>query len=470
MFRVTGAGLLLSCAMVMHGAAAAPQGAPAFKHIVIIVQENRTPDNLFGSNPVFEPGVDLARTGTNSQGQQITLTAEPLAGCYDISHRHAAFKDLFDGGKMDGADQEPVSARQGCSIPANPQFKFVANGRREVQPYFDIARQYGFANRMFQTNQGPSFPAHQFIFGGTSAPHETSPLFVAENVQNIRLGAGCVAPPRQRVKVIDAAGSETSNPPIYPCLDHATLVPLLDQAGMSWKYYINTLQDSALWTAPAAVRSTCGARQIGKTLRCMSATYLAHVDRRQAQVLADIGACRLPNVSWVIPDAADSDHAAINTGMGPAWVVSIINAIGTRQICGDGDDYWKSTAILITWDDWGGWYDHVKPYHSGGWGSKNWGAGYTYGLRVPLLVVSAYTPAGYVDNGNHDFGSILHFVESNFSLGHIGPGNYADAWADDLSAFFTLGSPRDFALLAAQIGPEHFFVARRSAAGPDDDD
>jgi phospholipase C len=443
---------------------------PQFKHIVIVVQENRTPDNIFGSNPQFEPGVDIATTGVNSRGAKISLTATPLAGCYDLGHSHPDFVNLYNGGKMNGANLETVKRERHCTLPANPQFKFIDNAHGEVQPYFDIATQYAFANRMFQTNQGPSFPAHQFLLAGTSAPHEDSPLFASENMRNHNLAAGCVAPPSQRVSLIDANGNERTNAPIYPCLDHPTLVDLLQNADLGWKYYINTLTAGSIWTAPAAVSALCGAVKVGKSLQCESNLYTQHVDARQAQVLADIAACKLPSVSWVIPDAADSDHAVLNKGTGPSWVASIVNAIGTQAACPNGDLYWHSTAILIMWDDWGGWYDHVPPYHTGGWGgTQNWGAGYTYGLRVPLLVVSAYTQAGSVDNGNHDFGSILRFVESNFGLGLIGPGFYADAQADDLSAFFTLTSPRSFKTVAAKFPPEYFHTVKRSNVGPDDD-
>ena len=106
-------------------------------------------------------------------------------------------------------------------------------------------------------------------------------------------------------------------------------------------------------------------------------------------VLADISNCNLRSVSWVIPGGQNSDHAGDpnNTG-GPAWVAAIVNAIGNHPSCPNGEVYWHNTAILITWDDWGGWYDHepptILPLPQGD---------YQYGFRVPLIVVSAYTPA-----------------------------------------------------------------------------
>ena len=105
-------------------------------------------------------------------------------------------------------------------------------------------------------------------------------------------------------------------------------------------------------------------------------------------------------------------------------------------------NYWQNTAILVTWDDWGGWYDHVSPLAN----NTGWCGSYCYGFRVPLLVISAYTPA-MADNQTHDFGSILHFVESNFGLASLG---YADAFADDLSEFFVPGKPRQFLRVKAR--------------------
>jgi phospholipase C len=443
---------------------------PTFRHIVIIVQENRTPDNLFGSNPTFEPGVDLAVSGEDSTGAIIPLTGVPLAGCYDLSHSHASFVVMYHHGKMNGADHVVASTDLHCPIPPYPQFKYVDNGAGAVQPYFDIARAYGFANRMFQTNQGPSFPAHQFIFGATSAPTSQSRFFAAENMVDSNSVAGCVAPIGQRVALIGAAGQEDAAPPVYPCFVHDTMGDLLDRSGISWKYYNNTTQTSSIWNAPAAMAEICVPEiQTGARV-CAGSSYAAHVTSVQAQVLTDIAACKLPAVSWVIPDAYDSDHAEVNAGTGPAWVASIVNAIGTQPSCAGGDNYWQDTAIFITWDDWGGWYDHVPPYHVGGWPDEDWGAGYIYGFRVPLLVVSAYTAAGHVDNANLDFGSLLNFTEKNFGLRRIGPGFWADAHGGSLDGFFGLSSPRPFTAIPSPLPAAYFLHAPRSRVGPDDDD
>ena len=472
----TKAKLVLASALLAVTATA--QAATVFKHVIFVIQENRTPDNIFGSFPTFEHGVDIHTSGVNSHGQTIPLTAEPMDGCYDISHGHAAFEEMLNK----GADDEPLDTIEtGCAVPADPQFKYVDNSTGEVQPYFDIAANYGFASRMFQTQQGPSFPAHQFLFGGTSSPTTDSPLFASENMLNEHEDAGCIAPADQTVKLIDGTGSETTNAPIYPCFERPTMGDLLDTAQLSWHYYTPT--PGSIWTAPDAVNHVCGAAIVNGALQCEGKDWTdgSVVPFNPALVLSDINECKLAAVTWVIPTGEESDHATITDGTGPAWVASIVNTLGEQPTCEpSGENYWHDTAIIITWDDWGGWYDHVKPplIKVQPKSPPAWGDGYTYGFRVPMMVVSAYTPAGYVDNDLHDFGSILYFIEKNFGLGFIGPGdtiysNYADyqegARGDDLHKFFPLPSPKPFVPIAAAQSPAFFLNRPLSVAPPDNE-
>ncbi len=473
--RVVTASLLLAFA----GQAPA-QSAPAFKHVVIVFQENRTPDNLFGSNPTFEPGVDIATSGVTSRGKTVALGPVAMDGCYDIAHTHAAFEYALNL----GFDAEPLDISS-CTqaLPPDPHFKYVDNSTGEVQPYFDIAKANGFANRMFQTNQGPSFPAHQFIFSGTSSPAPGGDLFAAENMAigspNFKgNNAGCIGPSGQTVAIIDAAGSETQHRPLYPCFEHQTLGDVLSAAkpALSWRYYAP--MPGSIWTAPDAIRHICQARNVGGVPTCTGAEWTANVvSDNPAQVLTDISGCNLPNVSWVIPTAAESDHAAINNGSGPQWVASIVNAVG-NQTCPGGEAYWTDTVVLIAWDDWGGWYDHVKPFEVNT-NQNSWGSGYTYGFRVPLLVVSAYTNPGTVSNDVFDFGSILYFVEQNFGVGFIGPGTttfsqYADYHAakppfGNLASFFNRTTPKPFGQIPTTMSAKDFLRAKPSIVGPDND-
>jgi phospholipase C len=128
-----------------------------------------------------------------------------------------------------------------------------------------------------------------------------------------------------------------------------------------------------------------------------------------------------------------------------------VNAIGHSP-------YWPNTVILVTWDDWGGWYDHVAPTIINS---------YEYGFRVPLIIISAYAKRGYVSHVHHDFGSILKFVEEVFRLPSLG---YADSWADDLSDCFDYTQPfKRFRTIQAPHGPDYFLNDKRPAEDPDDE-
>jgi phospholipase C len=155
----------------------------------------------------------------------------------------------------------------------------------------------------------------------------------------------------------------------------------------------------------------------------------------------------------------------VNDGGGPSWVASIVNAIGISSACDGGAGYWRDTAIVIVWDDWGGWYDHEQPTIL-----AQPGGDYQYGFRVPLVFVSAYTPAGYIDNARHDFGSILRFVEHNFGI-QEGALNFADSRAmNDLSGFYNFSlTPRVFQPIPAPKNALFFLRDRRKPTDPDDD-
>jgi phospholipase C len=433
------------------GSATSARSAPPsnpIQHIVIIFQENRTPDNLFQDPVLIKNGADIASSGVNSLGQTIPLIPGPLANSYDLGHGHPDFVSMYDNGKMDGADKIPCVP----SCPANAQFMFVQ--QQDVQPYFAMAEQYTFGDRMFQTNQGPSFPAHQFIIAGTSAPTATSTSFAAENPDLDPVG--CVAAPTNSVAIIDAQGNETSRE--YPCFEHPTLIDELDAKGISWRYYTPSLGIAdSIWSGPNAIKHLCQPQTVNGTLTCTGSDW-ANVSIAKAKVLADIANNQLPQVSWVIPNGQYSDHALSNDGSGPSWVAAVVNAIGNSS-------YWFNTAIIITWDDWGGWFDHVPPkvINDG----TSWGSGYVYGFRVPVIVVSPFARAGFVSHNTHDFGSILKLIEETFGLSSLG---YADSRADDFSDCFDFSqSPIKFQTIPAPLGPGAFINDTRPPVAPDDD-
>ncbi len=524
-----------------------------FQHVIIVVQENRTPDNLFGGVPganglpPFEPGVDLAIAPPSDKNNNLGGQPWCLGSCFDPGHESRAWHSQHDSG-LPGRSQNPggcgktppkgtlvtycnllgtevITPQPVCNsngdndwpacfapyqnqiaLPAWPEESYVGyyydqtwnNGNGTYQhvldPYVSIATQYGFANYFYQTNQGPSQPAHDFLFGGTSAPAGDSSQpyynwFVADNPTGTISTSGCEAASGQTVALRNPDGNvyDGSYPPyqevdLYPCFNHNTLSDLIEGSGLTWQYYSN--QSGNIWTAPNGIQHIC--LPLDQNGNCNNSDFTNHVVPTK-NFFADFPSggtnltvprthCTLPSVAWIIPDGASSDHAGFKNDNvqthsgdiegGPNWVASIIDAVGNAQcVEPNGKSPWYDTVILVVWDDWGGWYDHVMeigpngqqvgvPYQdnffvngqNGGDtctpeyeppNGQFWGCGYTYGFRVPFLVVSAYTqnvvsgactigancypPNGdgtaNVDPYRHDFGSILAFIEYNFGMG-----------------------------------------------------
>jgi len=408
-------------------------GTPPVQYVIVIMQENRSTDNLFHGLP----NADIADSGMNSKGQKIALTSIGLVNDYDPVHQHPDFVVQYDGGKLDGADLVRIKCgpkAKHCP-PPNAQFKYVVP--KQVAPYFQMAETYAFADKMFQTNQGPSYAAHQFIISATAAPDSTSTLFASETPNGG--SAGCAVHPNVWVQMIDPLGHETLLR--YPCFEHATLTDLLDNQQLTWRYYAEAA--AGLWNGPNSIAHIRNGPDWSNDI----------IDPEQ--VLTDISQGQLSNVSWVTPRHPDSDHPGTNNGTGPSWIASIVNAVGASS-------YWNSCAIFITWDDWGGWYDHVKPPVINS---------YEYGFRVPLVIVSPFARPGYVSHATHDFNSIVRFVEEDFGLPSLG---FGDAHSDDLYDVFDFGqAPRPFHNIAAPHDA-HYFLTRKKIpirpSLPDDDD
>ncbi|HTX58168.1 MAG TPA: alkaline phosphatase family protein, partial [Verrucomicrobiae bacterium] len=164
---------------------------------------------------------------------------------------------------------------------------------------------------------------------------------------------------------------------------------------------------------------------------------------------------KLPAVTWVVPDAIDSDHPGDASDTGPSWVASVVNAIG------QGPD-WKSTAIVVVWDDWGGFYDSEPPPQLDFTG---------LGIRVPCIVISPYAKKHYVDDTQYEFGSILKFIEQTFGLPPLGPTalGYTDTRATSITnAFDFTQAPRSFTPIPAPYPPSYFLHRPPSHKPPDD--
>jgi trimeric autotransporter adhesin len=461
MSAATGQTVITASVGSISGSATLAVLVAPIQHVVIIFQENRTPDNLFQDPVLISRGADIASSGMDSTGHTIPLKIASLNADYNPGHDHGSFNRMCHLNsvsgqcRMDGADLISVSCSAGATDCPAPHLQFGYVDPSQVQPYFQLAEQYTFADRMFQTNQGPSFPAHQFIISGTSAPSAGSNLFAAENPN---ISAGCDAPARSTVRLIDPAGKENSNAPIYPCFEYQTLTDLLEAKGHTWRYY--TPSSPAIWTGPNAIQHICGPNAgPPNATACVGSDWINNVVLDQRKVLSDITTNQLRDVSWVVPSGQASDHPAGNDGSGPSWVASVVNAIGNSS-------YWANTAIFITWDDWGGWYDHVAPPQVL-LNCAQWGCGYVYGFRVPLIVVSPYAKAQHISHKQHDFGSILKFIETTFSLPSLGK---ADVPADDLSDCFDFSqAPLPFQTIHAPLGPDFFLNDTRPPTDPDDD-
>ncbi|MBV8344761.1 MAG: hypothetical protein JO190_07180 [Candidatus Eremiobacteraeota bacterium] len=409
-------------------------GKGKIKHVVIIFQENRTPDDLFNGLP----GADTKRFGLNSAGQHVKLQPVSLTAKYDVDHEHRAFVVEYDNGLMDGFNLERSNCGHSqCTLKYTRAYAYVP--RTEVEPYFTMAEQYVFGDRMFQTNEGPSFPAHQYILSGTSTIRAGSSFRASENpyAANQTLTGGCDSPKGSLVVLIDAGGGENSE--AYPCFNRPALSDLVEAKSLTWRYYLGNVAPG-LWNGPDAIRH----------IR-FGLEYAKNVVAPPAQVLKDVASGDLADVAWVTPTGKASDHAGNTNGSGPSWVASVVNAIGRSK-------YWDDTAIFVTWDDWGGWYDHVKPpqYNS-----------YELGFRVPLIVVSAYARGGYISHKQHEFGSILKFTEEALGLGSLGT---TDVRADDLSDCFNFArTPRKFKTIPAKLPASYFLNQPASNESPDDD-
>ncbi|MGB6601894.1 MAG: alkaline phosphatase family protein [Candidatus Cybelea sp.] len=391
------------------------------QHVVIIVQENRSVDDLFQ----FLPNINVRSYGPGSHGKgHIKLQSESLTAPYDVSHIHQAWLTEYNNGRRDGFDQ--ASCKGTC--PNDAAYAYVPQS--DVQPYYTLAETYTFADKMFETDQGPSFPAHQYLVSGTSTVSDGSRYKASENTKDPsgKLVGGCDSPSGSLVQEITPQGKEPLSLRTFPCFQRQSLMNEMDAAGVSWRYYQAT-SGAGLWNAVDAIQSIWSNKS----------EMAANVVTPPSQVLTDIANGQLADVVWVTPTKAASDHPKNNDGSGPSWVASVVNAVGSSQ-------YWNNTAIFITWDDWGGFYDHVTPtiYNS-----------FELGFRVPLIVVSPYAKTGYVSHVRHEFGSILKFTEATFGLPSLGT---TDERADDLSDCFTFSKkPKPFARIRSKYPPSYFF-------------
>jgi phospholipase C len=366
----------------------------------MIVQENRSFNNLFATFP----GSDGTTTGQAEaepacgirSNQAISLQETPLVRKHDLVHTYQAYKVSRRDGNMDGFDA--VYTRNEPEPECTGPYEYV--NPSSIQPYWFMAGAYVLAEHMFTTEGSNSFTAHQDLIRGGTIVQPGEALVDTPTCGVATCWWGCDAPLGTKTSLIGESGVYENHKGPFPCSndfpsEYATLRDLLDAAHLSWKYYTpgQSDVDGRLFTAFDVVYPVRHGDEWG-----------TNVDWPETKIFNDISAGTLPAVSWVIPVKEDSDHPGVRTDNGPSWVASIVNAIGESSS-------WDSTAIIITWDDWGGFYDNLNPPQLGYGG---------LGFRVPAIIVSPYAKHGYVSQTYYEFGSIIKYIEENWNLPSLG--------------------------------------------------
>jgi phospholipase C len=213
----------------------------------------------------------------------------------------------------------------------------------------------------------------------------------------------------------------------------------MDKIGLSWGYYASKIYgDGGIWSAYQNISQIYSGPDWKKD-----------VISPQTNFFSDVANGKLRSLSWITPTCENSDHAGCGSKTGPSWVASLVNAIGESR-------YWDNTAIFVFWDDYGGWYDPEPP------------AMLDYdglGIRIPLLIVSAYAKSGYVSHTHYEHGSILRFVEETFGLPALAVSDKRAAAPDD--AFDFNKPPRKFETVPSEHGIEYFMRQPPDHRDPD---
>jgi phospholipase C len=406
------------------GASAAPSlpagepiaGSP-IRHVIVLVQENRSFDNLFASSILARggpyPGADTSKT-TTVDGKSLSLKPVPFEYPADPSHSHSSLLAEWDKGKMDGFAKDVVRTVLGIPKPL-ADFPYAYLPDTETTIYHLLAGRYALADENFATRLVPTFPSHYTLATAQSriAGNPNSSIW------------GCDAKPGTTVPIF-GEGETMIYPGVFPCFDQMTIGELLDASHVSWRYYTgayNNVVDPAVNIYEAFHKIRYGP------------DWQRNVITPSGTILNDIHNCNLSQVSFVMPNWLNSDHAGNLSGSGPGWVGSIYLAIVQSQHAAPACNYYKDTAIILTWDDTGGWYDHVPPPPGPD--------GTSWGFRIPIVVISAWARSNYdpqhpqatpfVSHTRRESTSIIKFIEKNWAIGNLGQRDVTD---DDLSDMF----------------------------------
>src|SRR3954466_12213125 len=383
-------------------------GIHHIKHVVVIMQENRSFDSYFGTYPGAD-GIPM------KSGVPTVCVPDPthqtcIRPYHDAANRNAggphdhrdAVSDI-NGGKMDGFIIRARRGRHlacvanvdtpGCSLAPRTPDVMGYHDAHELPNYWSWARSYVLQDHMFESDTSWSLPAHLYMVSGWSAhcANRGDPMSCTPAVQ----GPG----PRP-----GEPQNQTGAVPDYAWTD---LTYLLHKDHVSWRYFVFK------GAQPDCADNAMLCKAVGQNARTPGIwNPLPYFDTvrqdRQGENIAPFNDFlreakqgTLPAVSWLTPAQSVSEHPPGRVSRGQAYVTSVVNAVMRSKD-------WSSTAIFLTWDDWGGFYDHVKPPSVDKFG---------YGLRVPGIVISPYARRGYVDHQTLSFDAYLKFIEDDFLQG-----------------------------------------------------
>lgn len=351
------------------------------QHIVFIMKENHTFDSYFGSFP----NVNGATTGlVKVNGVDQTI---PLNPALDISagycHQFGCAHTDYDKGAMDAFN---LGDRTNCGSP--PYLCYQVGSQSFIPNYWNLAQNYVLGDNAFSSLEGPSFPNHLYMVAAGSGPDINHSVIGNPGPGNW----GCDGPSNDQVLLYNKTK-------VFPCFTFSTLADEMTMANVSWKYYApGQGQGGYIWSSLDAFSSI------------RNTSLWASNVVNWTTFAKDAHNGNLPAFSWVTPPWIDSEHNTTSTCVGENWTIQLINAVMS------GPD-WASTAIVVSWDDFGGYYDHVPPQQVDALG---------YGFRVPLLVISPYAyvtgnPADpHVDHTSLEFSSVLSFAETVFNIPSLG--------------------------------------------------
>jgi phospholipase C len=356
------------------GSACTGNACGRIRHIIFLVKENHTFDNLFGGYPGAN-GAILAREGS----RRVRMAATPNQVKVDLYHSGWAAAVAVDHGRMDDFYKARYAFQNGVDV-ADSRYR-----RQEIPNYWRYAQTFTLADDFFSTILGSSFPNHLATIAGTGLKTLAEP----NHVTGTEWSWGCDAPTGTTVQYVSHGRLSNER----PCFSHIqTLADEANAGHVSWRYYAAPRgRVGYIWSTFDEI----------KHIR-YSPQWTTNV-KPTASFLNDIDSGNLANVTWLIPRFDDSDHPPAGMCQGENWTVEMLNAIMRSK-------FWSSTVVVLTWDDFGGFYDHVAPPRE----SK-----YMLGPRVPAIIISPYSRPGYIDGAQFDFRSVLKFAENTFHLPHV---------------------------------------------------